>query len=118
MNPFPDFQDNIPYILNLFLDEHLTESEKNNIMKTIYDSIHEKEIEKNLYGCTKFVMKWNVFNETNLLQYYGYDRSKLLSNEGLHEHTKMILNDVREIVGKNKFSFIITKPLTKKVCMI
>jgi len=113
------FNDKCPYILNLFINELLSEEETKRIIYTINDMIEEKEIEKRLtlFG-TNITMRWSLINHSNLLQYYAIDSSGLLSDEGVYEHTKQVLNDVRQIVGKNKFSFIITKPLTRKLCMM
>lgn len=117
MKSYAKFYYTCPYILNIFIDEQLNESEQTMIVSTIYERINEKEIEKNIAGSI-ISIKWSVANEINLLQYYTKDSSELLSDQGIHEHTKQVLNDIREIIGKHKISFIITKPLTKQVCMI
>lgn len=116
MNSSLRFYANGADILNLFIDENLSENEQNLIISTIYDMIHDKEIEKDICG-RNLGIKWRVLDEKNLLQYYTHS-SELLADEGIHMHTQKVLNDIREIVGKNKFSFIITKSITKKVCMI
>jgi hypothetical protein len=105
----------ISHILNIFINDELDETEKNIVISTIYDTIDGKKIVKNIRDIC-FQIIWRVPDETNLLQYYT--NGFIMSDEAVHEHTKMVMNNIRQIIGKDKFSFMITKPITKKICIM
>jgi hypothetical protein len=105
---------NISHILNIFVNEDLCENDKNTIMSTICDMLNDKEI---YIFNIHILLKWRVSNEKDLLHYYT-DGCGMLGDKAVQEHTKMVLNDITEIIGKDKFSFTITKPLTKRICII
>ena len=110
------YYDHFLYILSLFINENLNQSEKNTIISTIYDKINGELIKKRVFGANVEI-KWRIEDKNDLLHYYT-NIYGTISDEGIFEHTKQVLSDVREIVGENKFSFIITKPITKNVCML
>jgi len=120
MNSFNDYikkYGNFSYILNVFINEELSETEKNTIILTIYNMLNDKDINKNLSG-TPISIKWRVSNEKDLLHYYTDGIGGILSDNAINEHTKKVMNDICKIVDKNKFSYILTKPLTKKICIM
>jgi hypothetical protein len=79
--------------------------------------LNDKHINKNLSG-TPISIKWRVSSEKDLLHYYTDGIGGILSDNAVNEHTKKIINDIYINVDKNKFSYIVTKPLTKKICIM
>jgi hypothetical protein len=62
-------------------------------------------------------IKWRVCDNTDLLHYYtGGDG--ILSDRGIYEHTKLLLNDINNIKNSDKFNIHISKPLTKSICIM
>ena len=119
MNPYNDYiikYGNFSYILNININNELCESEIITITSTIHDILNEKQIIKNIYG-TDFPVIWRVSNENDLLHYYTNGCGFIMSDNAIHLHTKMVLNDIRQLINKDKFSFMVTKPLTKKICI-
>lgn len=108
---------NFTHILNIFINEDLCETEKNTIISSIYDTLNDKQIVKIILE-TPVPLKWRVSNETDLLHYVTNGYYSLLGDKAIQEHTTLVLNDIRQIIGKDKFSFIITKPLTKSICIM
>lgn len=107
---------NFSYILNLFINEDLDKDEKDQIATTIYSIIHDKQIEKNVLG-VDIPIKWRVSGETDLLHYFT-DGGKVLGDVAVQKHTKLLLNDIRAVIGKEKISFMVTKPLVKLQCLV
>ena len=69
----------------------------------------------NLQGC-----KWRVYDESDLLHYFT-DSNGILSDEEVYKHTKLLLNNIKTITGaknSDKFIIILSKSLTKPVCLI
>ena len=114
-----DIYGNFSHILNIKIDKNLSEDEKRIILFDIYDLINEKEIKKNISN-TIISIKWRVYDESNLLHYFT-DSNDILSDKEVYEHTKLLLNNIKTITGaKNSYKFIIilSKPITKLVCLI
>ena len=105
------------HILNIFINEELCENEKSTIISTIYNTINNIQIDKNILD-THIPLKWRVSDETDLLHYYTSGCVGILSDIAVQEHVKMTLIDISHIIGKNKCSFMITKPITKAICII
>ena len=114
-----DLYGNFSHILNIKIDKSLSEDEKRIILFDIYDLINEKEIKKNISN--KIIsIKWRVYDESNLLHYFT-DSNGILSDKKVYEHTKLLLNNIKTITGaknSDKFIIILSKPLTKPVCLI
>ena len=107
------------HILNVIIDENLPEEEKLQISETIYDIINEKRIIKRINNREIHLM-WRLFplaSSSEIIQYYT-DGNGILEDIGVWEHTKLVLNDIRTVIDKDKFSFMLTKPLTVKHCMM
>ena len=114
-----DLYGNFSHILNIKIDKSLSEDEKRIILFDIYDLINEKEIKKNISN--KIIsIKWRVYDESDLLHYFT-DSNGILSDKEVYEHTKLLLNNIKTITGaknSDKFIIILSKPLTKPVCLI
>ena len=114
-----DIYGNFSHILNIKIDNSLSEDEKRIILFDIYDLINEKEIKKNISN-TIISIKWRVYDESDLLHYFT-DSNGILSDKEVYEHTKLLLNNIKTITGaknSDKFIIILSKPLTKPVCLI
>ena len=114
-----DLYGNFSHILNIKIDNSLSEDEKRIILFDIYDLINEKDIKKNISN-TIISIKWRVYDESNLLHYFT-DSNGILSDKEVYEHTKLLLNNIKTITGaknSDKFIIILSKPLTKPVCLI
>jgi len=114
-----DLYGNFSHILNIKIDKSLSEDEKRIILFDIYDLINEKEIKKNISN-TIISIKWRVYDESDLLHYFT-DSKGILSDKKVYEHTKLLLNNIKTITGaknSDKFIIILSKPLTKPVCLI
>ena len=64
-----DLYGNFSHILNIKIDKSLSEDEKRIILFDIYDLINEKEIKKNISN-TIISIKWRVYDESDLLNYF------------------------------------------------
>ena len=114
-----DLYGNFQHILNIKIDKNLSEDEKRIILFDIYDLINEKDIKKNISN-TIISIKWRVYDESDLLHYFT-DSNGILSDKEVYEHTKLLLNNIKTITGaknSDKFIIILSKPLTKPVCLI
>ena len=110
---------NFSHILNIKIDNSLSEDEKRIILFDIYDLINEKDIKKNISN-TIITIKWRVYDESDLLHYFT-DSNGILLDKEVYEHTKLLLNNIKTITGaknSDKFIIILSKPLTKPVCLI
>jgi hypothetical protein len=113
-----DIYGNFSHILNIKIDKSLSEDEKRIILFDIYDLINEKDIKKNI-SKTVISIKWRVYDESDLLHYFT--DSGILSDKEVYEHTKLLLNNIKTITGaknSDKFIIILSKPLTKPLCVI
>jgi hypothetical protein len=113
-----DIYGNFSHILNIKIDKSLSEDEKRIILFDIYDLINEKDIKKNISN-TVISITWRVYDESDLLHYFT--DSGILSDKEVYEHTKLLLNNIKTITGaknSDKFIIILSKPLTKPVCLI
>lgn len=104
------------HIIQVELDENLSEDEKNIILSKIYDLINEKDIEKKISDIN-ICLKWRAYDETHLLNYYT-DCHGIFGDKGIHEHTKLLLNDIKKIINSDKFDISLTKLLTKSICIM
>lgn len=107
---------NFLYILNIEIDKTLSEGEKNIILYDIFNLINEKYIKKHISN-TDISIKWRVYDNTDLLHYYT-DGDGILSDRGIYEHTKLLLNDLKNIENSDKFKIYLSKPLTKSICIM
>ena len=111
-----DLHGNFSHILNIKIDKSLSEDEKRIILFDIYDLINEKEIKKNISN-TIISIKWRVYDESDLLNYFT-DSNGILSDKEVYEHTKLLLNNIKTITGaknSDKFIIILSKPLANPV---
>lgn len=111
-----DKHGNFSHILNIKIDENLSEDEKNIILNDIFNLINEKHITKHISNID-ISIKWRVCDNTDLLHYYT-DGDGILSDRGIYEHTKLLLNDINKIKNSDKFNILLSKPLTKTICIM
>jgi hypothetical protein len=105
------------HILIIFINEDLCETEKNTVKSAIYELLHKKQFIKNILG-TDFPVTWNVANENNLLQYYSNGCVNIMSDFAIKIHTDLVLIDIEEKIGEDKFSFLVTKLLTTPISLL
>ena len=108
-----DIYGNFSHILNIKIDNNISEDVKTQILLDIYDLINEKDIIKNISN-TDIILKWRT------IDYYNYftDGNGILGNKGVYKHSKLLLNDIRKIRNSDKFNITINKPLTKSICVM
>ena len=104
---------NFTHILNIEMDKCLSEDEKKQILLDIHDLISEKEIIKNISN-TNIGLKWRTID----FYHYFTDGNGILSDKGIYEHTKLLLNDIKNIRNSDKINIILSKPLTKDICIM
>ena len=104
---------NFTHILNIEIDKGLTKDEITQILLDIHDLISEKEIIKNISN-TNIGVKWRTID----FYHYFTDGNGILSDKGIYEHTKLLLNDIKQIRNSDKFNIIVSKPLTKSICIM
>lgn len=104
---------NFTHILNIEIDKGLTKDEITQILLDIHDLISEKEIIKNISNMNIGV-KWRTID----FYHYFTDGNGILSDKGIYEHTKLLLNDIKNIRNSDKFNIILSKPLTKSICIM
>jgi len=107
---------NISHIIIININENIDEYQKNIILETIYDVINDKNIIKNL-GNNYIEINWRVSNITDLFHYYT-DVQGMYSDKCVYKCMKLLWNDIEEIIGTDKCSFLIVKPLTKEICVL
>lgn len=107
---------NFSHVLNITIENSLSEHQKRDTMNKIYYLLNEKEIEKNIFN-TNVRIKWRVYNKNNLLRYFT-DVAGILGDRAVKEHTKLVLQDIHKEVNKDMFSVDITKPLTNQICIM
>jgi hypothetical protein len=118
MNPFIEHKiKDISHILHIFVNNKLCDIEKNIIISSIYDKLNEKQIIKNILGID-FLLIWKVSEDNDLLHYYTNGNGLIMSDKSVYLHIKLVLSEIKETIGKDKFSFTITRPITEKVCII
>ena len=107
---------NFSHLLNIKIDESLSEYEKNTILYDIFNLINEKDINKKISNMN-IIVKWRVYDNSNLLHYYtGGDG--ILGDVAIYEHTKLLLNDINKLKNSDKFKIYLSKPLTKSICIM
>lgn len=104
------------YNLNIEVDTSLGDDQKNAILYDIFNLINEKYITKNISN-TDIRIKWSLCDNNNLLDYHT-DGGGILSDIGIHEHTKLLLNDIKQIKNSDKFNIRISKSLTRTICIM
>jgi hypothetical protein len=104
---------NFSHILNIKIDNCLSKDEKNQILLDIHGVISEKDITKNISNANINV-KWRTID----FYHYFTDGNGILSDKGIYAHTKLLLNDIKQIRNSDKFDIIISKPLTKSICIM
>lgn len=63
------------------------------------------------------IIKWRVYNNSNLLHYYIGDNG-ILGDVAIYEHTKLLLTDMNQFKNSNKLKIFLNKPLTKSICIM
>jgi hypothetical protein len=101
------------HILNIKIDNRLSQDEKKQIVLDIHDLISEKDIIKNISNMNISV-KWRTID----FYHYFTDGNGILSDKGIYEHTKLLLNDIKNIRNSDKINIILSKPLTKSICIM
>jgi hypothetical protein len=115
-NSYIDKYGNFSYILTVKFKNNLRQDEKNTILYDIYNFINEKNISKNILNMD-ISLKWRVYDETDLLHYYT-DGNGILSDKGVYEHTKLLLNDIKKLKNGDNINIVLSKPLTKTICIM
>lgn len=106
---------NFSHILNIEIDNSVSEDEKNIILYDIYDLINEKDITKKISNMN-IIIKWRAYDNSNLLHYFtGGDG--ILGDVAIFEHTKLLLNDINKVTTGDKLKIYLTKPLTNSICI-
>lgn len=107
---------NFSHILNIEIDNSVSEDEKHIILYDIYDLINEKDITKKI-ARMNIIINWRVYDDSDLLHYYtGGDG--ILGDVAIYEHTKLLLNDINKVTTGDKFKIYLSKPLTKPICIM
>lgn len=102
------------HVLNIKIDNRLSEDEKEQIVLDIHNLISEKDIIKNISNMNISV-KWRTID----FYHYFTDGNGILSDKGIYEHTKLLLlNDIKTLKNSDKINIILSKPLTKSICII
>ena len=101
------------HILTIKMDKSLSEEERKQTILDIHDLIGEKDIIKNISN-TNIGVKWRTID----FYHYFTDGNGILSDQGIYEHTKLLLNDIKKIRNSDKFNIILNKPLTKSICIM
>jgi hypothetical protein len=91
------------HVLHLTINDSLSETDQKAIINTACDIIMENN------RCTQ--IKWKQLD----VQHY-YTDAHCTDNE-VKEHTKMLLDTVRKTIPNDKFNFMLTKPITDKLCV-
>lgn len=107
---------NFSHNLIIEIDERIGQDEKNTILYDILNLINEKNITKRISN-TDISLKWRIYDNNDLLHYYT-DGNGILSDKGVYEHTKLLLNDINKIKNRDKFNIRLSKPLTKSICIM
>ena len=113
---YVDKYGNFSHILTIKFKNSLSQDEKDTILHSIYDFINEKNISKNISN-TDISLEWRVYDETDLLHYYT-DGNGILSDKGVYEHTKLLLNDIKKLKNGDNIDIVLSKPLTKSICIM
>lgn len=107
---------NFSHILNIEIDNSVSEDEKHIILYDIYDLINEKDITKKI-ARMNIIINWRVYDNSDLLHYYtGGDG--ILGDVAIYEHTKLLLNDINKVTTGDKFKIYLSKPLTTSICLL
>ncbi len=101
------------HIMNIKIDKNLDEDEKKQILLDIHNLIDDKDIIKNISNMNIGV-KWKTID----MYHYYTDGNGILSDKGIFAHSKLLINDIKKIRNSDKFDIIISKPLTKSICLI
>lgn len=104
--------ENYSHILTINVDEE--EFDRDEVISIIYDKIHNQIIYKTILDIN-IPIKW-IVSDDNDFTYYT-DVEGLLGDKAVQLHTKLLLNDIQKIFIQ-KIHFTVTKPLTKKICML
>jgi hypothetical protein len=107
---------NFSHILTININNSLSQDEKNTILYDIYDFINEKDISKHISNMD-ITLKWRVYDKTDLLHYYT-DGNGILSDKGVYEHTKLLVNDIKKLKNGDNITIVVNKPLTKSICIM
>jgi hypothetical protein len=107
---------NFSHILNIEIDNSVSEDEKHIILYDIYDLINEKDITKKI-ARMNIIINWRVYDDSDLLHYYtGGDG--ILGDVAIYEHTKLLLNDINKVTTGDKVKIYLSKPLTTSICVV
>ena len=107
---------NFSHILNIEIDNSVSEDEKHIILYDIYDLINEKDITKKI-ARMNIIINWRVYDDSDLLHYYtGGDG--ILGDVAIYEHTKLLLNDINKVTTGDKVKIYLSKPLTTSICVL
>lgn len=113
---YTDKYGNFSHILNIEVDNSVSEDEKHIILYDIYDLINEKDITKKI-ARMNIIINWRVYDDSDLLHYYtGGDG--ILGDVAIYEHTKLLLNDINKVTTGDKIKIYLSKPLTTSICIL
>jgi alkyl sulfatase BDS1-like metallo-beta-lactamase superfamily hydrolase len=100
-------QNKFHYILIININNNLSESEKKYIISLIYDLVNNKQIVK-VISNKNIILKWRTLYENDLLHYHLLC-NKLVEDDIIIQHTRMLLRDIYKFINKNNFTFDIIK---------
>ena len=103
--------ENVSHILNIFINDDLYYMERETIRSTIYEFINDKQINQKILG-QNISIKWKVSNNNKSLLKFYTNVNGLLGDASVLKHTNLLLTDIRQIINKDKFSILVTKPIT------
>lgn len=110
-NTYPINYGNVSHILNIFINDDLDYMERDTIRSTIYEFINDKQINQKILG-HNIPIKWKVSNNNKSLLKFYTNVNGLLGDASVLKHTNLLLTDIRQIINKDKFSILVTKPIT------
>ena len=88
------------YVLHLTINDSLSDTDQKAIIDTVYTEIMENT-----------QIKWEQLDTKHY-----YTDINCTDNE-VKEYTKILLDTVRKTIPNDKFNFMLSKPITEKLCV-
>ena len=101
------------HILTIKLDKNLSDDEKEQVLLDIYELLHNNIILKHISN-TIVGLKWRTID----LHHYYTGGDGMFGDTAIHEHTKLLLNDINDITNSDKINISLSKPLIKEICLM
>lgn len=103
---------NFTHILNIEIDKGLSKEEEEQLISDIYYLINDREIKKNISN-TNIGVTWRTID----FYHYYTNGNGILSDKGIYEHTKLLLDDIHQVRNSDKMNITLSKPLTRSICI-